>query len=219
LGFTEDDRNNYIRSSLKGNAKEITPLMEYLKNNPTISSLCFTPFNMTMLLWLYKNGVLTNSSAVLCNHFICHTICHYLVKNQDNSSCKDLNSHHQCYKNAVQQLSSLSYKACDKDPPVFTLDEVKAVWLEIDETPGAIYGFGLLQAVQYLMVIMKTQTLLSFVHSSLETHLASCNAELSDTKECIAQPVVKKQRIESGSDIAKNTKILEELHMSLHLDN
>ena len=175
LGFTKEDRQNYISSSLKQTKEGIAPLIKYLDNHLTISSLCFIPFNMTMLLWLYKQGVvLPNSSTELYNYFICHTIRHHLTKHgifvSDN--ILDLNDFEEPYKNVIQQLAILSYEALNKNQLTFSLDEVKAFCPQIDKIPGAINCFGLLQAVQYACV-MNMATMVSFVHFSLQEFLAA----------------------------------------------
>ena len=95
LGFTKEDRQNYISSSLEQRTEDIAPLIKYLDSHLTINSLCFVPFNMTMLLWLYKQGVVfPNSSTELYNYFICHTIRHHLAKHGVNigDNILDLNS-------------------------------------------------------------------------------------------------------------------------------
>ena len=192
LGFTKEDRQNYISSSLERKAEQIVPLIKYLDSHLTISCFCFIPFNMTMLLWLYKQGVvLPNSSTELYNYFICHTIRHHLAKHGvfigDNTL--DLNHFEQPYKNVIQQLAILSYEALNKNQLMFPLDEVKAVCPQIDKIPGAINCFGLLQAVQY-PGIMKMTTMLSFVHFSLQEFFAAYHVtclpyddELSALKE------------------------------------
>ena len=175
LGFTKEDRQNYISSSLKQKAEDIAPLIKYFDSHLTISSLCFIPFNMTMLLWLYKQGVvLPNSSTELYNYFICHTIRHHLAKHGVfiDDDILDLNKFEQPYKNVIKQLSVLSYKALNTNQLTFSLDEVKVVCPQIDKIPGAINCFGLLQAVQY-PGIMKMTTMLSFVHFSLQEYLAA----------------------------------------------
>ena len=175
LGFTKEDRQNYISLSLEQRTEDISPLIKYLDGHLTISGLCFIPFNMTMLLWLYKQGVvLPNSSTELYNYFICHTIRHHLAKYGVfiNDDILDLNKFKQPYKSVIQQLSVLSYEALNKSQLTFSLDEVKAVCPEIDKIPGAINCFGLLQAVQY-PDIMKMTTMLNFVHFSLQEYLAA----------------------------------------------
>ena len=151
LGFTKEDRQNYISSSLEQKTEDISRLIKYLDSHLTISSLCFIPFNMTMLLWLYKQGVvLPNTSTELYNYFICHTIRHHLAKHGvvPNGNILDLNDFEEPYRNVIQQIAILSYKALDKNQLTFSLDEVKAVCPQIDKIPGAINCFGLLQAVQ-----------------------------------------------------------------------
>ena len=175
LGFTKEDRQNYISSSLEQRTEDISRLIKYLDSHLTISSLCYIPFNMTMLLWLYKQGVvLPSSSTELYNYFICHTIRHHLAKHGVfiDDSISDLNSFQQPYKNVVQQLAVLSYEALDKNQLTFSLDEVKAVCPQIDKIPGAINGFGLLQAVR-CAGIMKMTIMVSFVHFSLQEFLAA----------------------------------------------
>ena len=175
LGFTKEDRQNYISSSLEQRTEDISRLIRYLDSHLTISSLCFTPFNMTMLLWLYKQGVvLPNSSTQLYNYFICHTIRHHLAKHGviSKGNILDLNDFEDSYKNVIQQLAILSYEALNKNQLTFSLDEVKAVCPQIDKIPGAINCFGLLQAVQY-PGLMNMTTMVSFVHFSLQEFLAA----------------------------------------------
>ena len=192
LGFTKEDRQNHISSSLEQRAEDVALLIKYLNSHLTINSLCFIPFNMTMLLWLYKQGVvLPNSSTELYNYFICHTIRHHLAKHGVfiDDDILDLNSFEQPYKDVIQQLAILSYEALNKSQLTFSLDEVKVVCPQIDKIPGAINCFGLLQAVQY-PGIMKMTTMLSFIHLSLQEYLAAyhitclpCDDELSVLKE------------------------------------
>ena len=175
LGFTKEDRQNYISSSLEQRTEDISRLIKYLDSHLTISSLCFIPFNMTMLLWLYKQGVvLPNTSTELYNYFICHTIRHHLAKHGvvPNGNILDLNDFEEPYKNVIQQLAILSYEALNKNQLTFSLDEVKAVCPQIDKIPGAINCFGLLQALQYPNIMVMT-TMLSFVHFSLQEFLAA----------------------------------------------
>ena len=172
-GFTKEDRENYIANSLK-KKQDVDKLVQYLDNHLTINSLCFIPFNMTVLLWLHKQGVvLPNNSTELYNYFICHTIRHHLAKHgillHDNFV--DLSSLEEPYKRVMQQLSLLSYQALDKNKLTFTLDEIKSVCPEIDEIPGALNGFGLLHAVQHFGI--KKNTTLNFAHLSLQEFLAA----------------------------------------------
>ena len=54
LGFTEEERHHYIEQSLKGQPQSVEKLTQYLKDQLTISNLCLVPFNIVILLFLYK---------------------------------------------------------------------------------------------------------------------------------------------------------------------
>ena len=174
LGFTKEDRQSYITSYLK-EKQDVDKLVQYLDTHLTINSLCYIPFNMTVLLWLYKlkEVTLLNSSTELYNHFICHTIRHHLAKHKILlwDSFIDLSSLEKPYGKFIQQLSFLSYNALDKNQLIFTLDEVKTVCPQIYGIPEALNGFGLLQAVQYFGI--KKSIALSFVHFTVQEFLAA----------------------------------------------
>ena len=55
LGFTEEDRLDYIQHALEGAQNKIKILHSYLKSNSTINALCYVPLNMTILLCLFEN--------------------------------------------------------------------------------------------------------------------------------------------------------------------
>ena len=81
LGFTETERNQFIQQALKEQPQSTKELIQYLEDNFIISSLCVVPFNMVVLLYLYKQGIsLPNNSTELYNHFICLTICRHLAR-------------------------------------------------------------------------------------------------------------------------------------------
>ena len=185
LGFSKDDRLNYIRSSLK-EVGNITTLVKYLESHPSINGLCFVPFNMTVLLWLYKQGItLPNSCTELYNYFICHTIRHHLAKSHIvfHDEISSLESLQQPYKMVIQQLSLLSYTGLCKNQLTFTLDEIKNACPQIDEITGAINCFGLLQAVQH-PGIKRMSTTFNFIHFSVQEFLAAYHITcLSDYDE------------------------------------
>ena len=55
LGFTEEDRLDYIQQALQGSHDKIEVLQSYLQSNSTINALCYVPLNMTILLCLYED--------------------------------------------------------------------------------------------------------------------------------------------------------------------
>ena len=189
LGFTKDDQLLFFQNALQDHPFKLKELLHYLDTHPTISSLCYIPFIMTVLLWLFKQGVnLPNSSAELYNSFICHTICHHLRKNQVSiCSVAGLDYLPQPYKTIIQQLSVLCLKALETNDHVLSLQDIKSVCPEIDTFPGAINAFGLLQAVEHYSQDPKrmgtpTKTL-NFIHFSIQEYLAAYQITCLPPKE------------------------------------
>ena len=175
LGFTEIERNIFIQQALKEQPQSIKELTQYLGDHFTISSLCVIPFNMVVLVYLYKQGIsLPNNSTQLYNHFICLTICRYLAKYGyalDNT-ITDLTNLPDPYHKVIQQLSHLSLETINNKKLIFTFDEIKMACPDITVVPGAINGFGLLQAVQHFGLTGKTMTF-NFLHLSVQEFLAA----------------------------------------------
>ena len=175
LGFTEKEQKHFIQQALKEQPQCIKELTQYLEDHFTISSLCVVPFNLVVLLFLYKQrSSLPNNSTQLYNHFICLTICRHLAKHGhslDNTITDLTNLPCPC-NTVIQQLSELSLEALNNNKLVFTFDEIKEVCPDIASIPGAINGFGLLQAVQHFGLTGKTMTF-NFLHFTIQEFLAA----------------------------------------------
>ena len=74
------------------------------------------------------------------------------------------------YSKIVQQLSKLSLEALNNDKLVFIFEEIKLTCPDVAAIPGAINGFGLLQAVQHFGLTGKTMTF-NFLHASIQEFL------------------------------------------------
>ena len=186
LGFTEKEQKHFIQQALKEQPQRIKELTQYLEDHFTISSLCVIPFNMVVLLFLYKQGIsLPNNSTELYNHFICLTICRHLAKyghSLDNTITDLTNLPDPCNK-IIQQLSKLSLEALNNNKLVFTFEEIKEACPDITTIPGAINGFGLLQAIQHFGLTGRTMTF-NFLHFTIQEFLAAhCVASLSPSYE------------------------------------
>ena len=178
LGFTEAEREHYIKELMKGQPQKIDELTQYLQGHSTISSLCFVPFNMVVLVYLYKQGIpLPKNSAELYDYFICLTVYRHLAKHGHHlqNSIIDLpkltDLPEPCNR-IIRQLSKLSLEALNDNKLIFTLDEIKTACPDITVTPGAINGFGLLQAVEHFGLIGTTLTF-NFLHFSIQEYLAA----------------------------------------------
>ena len=175
LGFAVEERKLYIEQSLKGQPHAVKELTEYLEGNLTINGLCFIPFNMVILIYLYKQGIpFPSNSAQIYNYFICLTICRHLAKSGHplDNTITDLAKLPQPYNTIVQQLSKLSLEALNSNKLIFTLEEMRAACPGLEAIEGALNGFGLLQAVQHFGLAGKTMTF-NFVHFSIQEFLAA----------------------------------------------
>ena len=175
LGFTESEREHYIKQALSDQPHKIKELTQYLYQQPSVDSICFIPFNMVVLLYLFKLGIsLPKNSTELYRHFICSTVCRHLSKfgNPLTHNITDLTALPQPYNRIIQQLSKLSLEALNNNKLVFTLDDIAAACPGIAAIPGAINGFGLLQAVKHFSLYAKTMTL-HFIHFTIQEFLAA----------------------------------------------
>ena len=175
LGFTETEREHYIKQALPDQPHKIEELTQYLHQQPSVDSICFIPFNMVILLYLFKLGIsLPKNSTELYHHFICSSISRHLSKlgNPLTHNITDLTALPEPYNRIIQQLSKLSLEALNCNKLVFTLDDITAACPGIAAIPGAINGFGLLQAVQHFGLHAKTMTL-HFIHFTIQEFLAA----------------------------------------------
>ena len=174
LGFTEEQRKHYIEHSLNDQS-QIKLLTTYLDQHNIISSLCYVPFNILLLLFLYKQGFsLPNNITELYSIFICLTIHRNLSKYgiTTKQAITDINNLPEPYAKFIQQLSRLSLQALNKNQVIFTLDEIKQFCPQVESIPGAINAFGLLHAIEHIS-IFQTTTTFNFLHLSLQEFLAA----------------------------------------------
>ena len=175
LGFTETERQHFIQQSLKTQPHKIPQLTDYLHHHTTINSLCFTPFHLIVLLFLFKKGYpLPNNSTELYKLFISLTICRHLAKygNTVTQPITDLNNLPDPCGNIIQQLSKLSLQALNNNQLIITLEQIKSVCPQLEAIPGAINGFGLLQVVEHIDIFNATKTF-NFIHFSVQEYLAA----------------------------------------------
>ena len=186
LGFTEEDRECFIKQSFSKRPEKAKKLLAYLQDHPTIDSLCFVPFIMTVLVFLYKHEVaLFDSSSELYKQFVCLTIRRHLAKLglSPKEDISDLNKLPGYCSNIIRDLSRLSLKALSENQLIFTLDEIKMACPEIENVPGAINGFGLLQAVEHFSATCTTMSF-NFIHFSIQEFLAAhCVTNLPPEEE------------------------------------
>jgi len=175
LGFAEEERLLYIEQSMKEQPHAVKELSEYLEDNLTINSLCFIPFNMVILIYLYKQGIpLPTNPTELYIYFIYLTICRYLAKsgNPVEDTIPNLDNLPEPFSKILKQLSKLALDGLNNNKLIFTLQEMRAACPDIETIPGSLNGFGLLHAIQHYGLVGKTMTF-NFVHFSIQEFLAA----------------------------------------------
>ena len=180
LGFTEKEREHFIQQSLKKQPDKIVQLTTYLQNHMTINSLCFTPFHMVVLLFIYKQEYsLPNSLTELYKLFICLTICRHLAKCGNNifSVITDFYKLPYPCDTIIKQLSNLCLHSLANNQLIFTLTDIKTFCPQLEIIPRAIDGFGLLQVVEYIDIFKTTKTF-TFIHVVVQEFLAAYHITL-----------------------------------------
>jgi len=177
LGLAKQEQDQYISESLKGSPDMKIKLQDHLKQQPIINSLIYVPLHLAVLLYLFKQDSLPETLTEMNEYFIVHTIYRHLTK--EESSCTKVDKltslpHH--VLDIIYQLSKLAFEGLEKSQLVFSYDEVKEVCPEVDDIPGAINGFGLLQAVEHycLKGAAAGKTIsLNFLHFTMQEYLAA----------------------------------------------
>jgi len=181
LGLAKEEREEYISISLNDSHDQKQKLDKYLKYHPVINSLCFIPLYLVILMFLFQvKESLPATLTEMNESFVVYTICRYLVKEKiialnDNVVKKlaDLPTH--VYK-FIQTLSKLAFEGLENSQLVFTLEDLKNIYPNIRDIPGAINGFGLLQAVPHYAtkgVAAGSTMSFNFLHFTMQEYLAA----------------------------------------------
>ncbi|XP_065902521.1 protein NLRC3-like [Dysidea avara] len=174
LGFTSNDRQDYIQRALEKNPDDIARLTNYLDSHPTVDSLCYIPLNLTILLQLFTENdrnYLPQSRTELYKKFVDLTITLHIIK--DEKMYKQPQRGDPFKGSIKQKLAQFSYNALRKAHVVFSFEEVSRVCPEIVQNSGrTIHGFGLLQATQHFTTNGPTLSF-NFAHSSVQEYLAA----------------------------------------------
>ena len=185
LGFTEEEQCDFVRCFLKNQSEKITELLDYLQSHSTINSLCSIPFNINVLLCLYNQGyALPNNSTELYKHLLSNTIYCHLAKHDVNypEHFVDLNGIPEPFGKIIKSLAGFALTTLLDNKLAFTWKEIKKACPKIDKVPGAINGFGLLNAVESYSNLLKSLTL-RFIHLSVQEYLAAYHITCLQKKE------------------------------------
>ena len=187
VGFTEEDRLNYIQIALEGKNEQIKALQHYLKSNPTINALCYIPLNMTILLCLAEDGIdtLPKTQTEMYKKFIKMTILRFFKRYKKHTTVISITKLPHPHNKLFIELAKLAYEALNSDKIVFTLLEIKEACPHLTMTTSNWSGLGLLKAVQYFSVMIgDDQVTFHFLHFSIQEYMAAWYiSTLSDNKQ------------------------------------
>ena len=176
LGLPKEEREKYISEIFTKSPKKKNELDKYLKQQPIINGLCFVPLHLTILLYLFQQDNLPKTLTEMNESFILHTIFRHLKRHKltPSGSIDKLVKLPKKVLDIVYNLTELAFKGLQENKLVFTFDEIKQSCPDIDETVGAINGFGLLQAVEhYPHKGAGTTKSFNFLHYTMQEFLAA----------------------------------------------
>ena len=184
VGFTEEDRLDYIQTALQGNDHKVKALTLYLQSNPTINALCYIPLNMTILLCLAEGSMnrLPKTQTEMYKQFIGMTIVRFIQKSS-SIVVTGIANLPDPYNKVFEELAQLAYKALKIDKIVFTLDEIEKACPNLTMTSSNWSGLGLLKAVQHFELSNNSVTF-HFLHFSIQEYMAAWYiSALSDSEQ------------------------------------
>ena len=176
LGFDPQERDKLISLSISQFPDKRTELEKYFKQHPIISSVCYIPLNLAILLYLFYQGNLPETLTEMNESFIIHTVYRHLEKTKSPlTGC----IHHikDMPKNIIQilyKVSKLAFEGFQNNQLVFTYNELNDICPEVYEVPVAANGFSLLQAVEHhARKGVGTTTSFNFLHLTMQEYLAA----------------------------------------------
>ena len=187
VGFTEEDRLNYIQTALENHDEHVEALQYYLQSNPTINALCYIPLNMTALLCLAKDGIdkLPKTQTEMYRLFLEMTIVRFIKRHENHSTIIDIAKLPHPHDKVFLELAKLAYEALKTDKIVFTLPEIEEECPNLIMTTSNWNGLGLLKAVQcFSTEVGNDQVTFHFLHFSIQEYMAAWYiSKLSDRKQ------------------------------------
>ena len=193
LGFGNEERDEYISKSLKSSPEKKEKLEVYLKQHAMLNSLVYIPFHLSVLLFLFQQGNLPETLTEMNESFILHTVYRHMEKHVTTCIVK-LGDLPEDVHNVIYKLSRLAFQGLLKNQLIFTFDEIKQVCPEVDLTPRALNGFGLLQAVQHYPVKGAGVTVsFNFLHLTMQEFLAAwyvSHCSIKEQKQLLKQTFI-----------------------------
>lgn len=178
VGFTEEDRLDYIESALDTldesiKNERIEFLQYYLYSNPSINALCYIPLNMTILLCLYEEGTkeLPKTQTEMYRKFVELTIIRSLQRLDNGLEQVNLDDLPHPHNVVFEELSRFAFEALRKDTLVFNLTDIRDICPNLT-IPDNWNGLGLLNSVSHAEGGTKHVTY-HFLHFSIQEYMTA----------------------------------------------
>ena len=152
-------------------------LEKFFKKHPIITGLCYSPLNLSIILYLFHQGSLPKTLTEVNESIIVHMVYRHITKTESPFSlawCTDrLKDMPKNIYQVLHKLSKLAFDGLHNDQFVFTHDKLKDVCPEIFDLPEAANGFSLLQAVQLYSQKGATTMKFNFLNLTMQEYLAA----------------------------------------------
>ena len=172
LGFDPEERDKLISQF----PNKTTELEKYFKQNPIISSVCYIPLNLAILLYLFYQDNPPETLTEMNESFVIHTVYRHMEKTKLHipGCIKHLKDIPQKLREIIWKLAKLAFDGLQNNQLVFPCDKLKYVCPEVCDVPEATNGFGLLQTVEhYPQKGAGTTTTFNFLHLTMQEYLAA----------------------------------------------
>jgi len=188
LGFTKENRLDYIEHALEGSNDRIKALQSYLQSDSIIDALCYIPLSITTLLSLFVEvscdtttkdviQMLPNTQIELYRNFILTTIIRFLKKYNIQLCGIDFNIFElpEPHCKIPKELSQLAFFALQEDTIVFNIRDIAPSCPNLTINPDNWNGLGAAQFV--------SKVYFHFLHFSIQEYLAACHIALLSRKK------------------------------------
>ena len=176
-GFSKEDIEEYIKSEFPGDEKKAGDLLEQLKSNPLVESVCSVPLNCAIVchLWRCLEETLPSTMTQLYTKIILNVVFRNIQKKDAFKNIQSLSNFNALPKDLQQpfwRLCEFAFQKLEKNQIVFSQEELVEFLPQGVALDDKILCFGLLQSVE---TVLETGHGVSshFLHLTFQEFLAS----------------------------------------------
>ena len=177
-GFNEDDIKEYILSEFFNEHKVANGLLEQLRINPLVMSVCSVPLNCAIVCHLWRNleGALPSTMTELYTKIILNVLKRNIPKKTEHKNISVLKQFDDIPKNLQHSwsiLCELAFRGLEGDKIVFSDEDISAMFPQgLDALNEDIHCFGLLQTVESILIVGHAMSF-HFLHLTFQEYLAA----------------------------------------------